>query len=290
MEQIARQLGLDPVEFRAAAPDRGGRPDGQRPALAEQRRQARCWSALAEHPLWKEREAWAKSGGKDGHGLRGTGLAIGGWVAGLQPTGATVRLEPGRHARRAHRPGRHRGHQHRPGADRRRRPTAWTSTRCASPPATPTCAPLAGLSAGSKTIYTVGRGGACEAAEDARRQTLEIAAARARGAVEDLEIEDGKVVGARRARTGRSRWPPSARRATPTCRRSPPVLGVSHNAFAGAGAGLRRPAGRPRDGPGHRRGHAARASSSSRTWARPSTRWASRARCRAARCRASASR
>ena len=49
---------------------------------------------LAEHPLWKNRAEWAKSGSKDGHGLRGTGLAVGGWIAGLQPTGATVRLNP----------------------------------------------------------------------------------------------------------------------------------------------------------------------------------------------------
>ena len=35
-----------------------------------------CMQALAEHPLWLERDAWRASGGKDGHGLRGTGFAL----------------------------------------------------------------------------------------------------------------------------------------------------------------------------------------------------------------------
>src|SRR5437773_2727959 len=47
---------------------------------------------IAEHPLWKNRAQW-KASGKNGR-LRGTGLALGGWLGGLQPTGATVRLNP----------------------------------------------------------------------------------------------------------------------------------------------------------------------------------------------------
>src|SRR5258708_39995110 len=54
-----------------------------------------CMQALAEHPLWVERDAWRASGGKDGHGLRGTGLAIGGWVPNNPPTSATGRLGSG---------------------------------------------------------------------------------------------------------------------------------------------------------------------------------------------------
>src|SRR3989442_84225 len=47
---------------------------------------------IAEHPLWKNRAQW-KASGENGR-LRGTGLALGGWLGGLQPTGATVRLNP----------------------------------------------------------------------------------------------------------------------------------------------------------------------------------------------------
>ena len=54
-------------------------------------------------------------------------------------------------------------------------------------------APMTGLSAGSKTVYTVGAA-VLEAAQDARRQTLEIAAAEMEASVHDLEIEDGRVV------------------------------------------------------------------------------------------------
>src|SRR5262249_4918920 len=53
-------------------------------------------------------------------------------------------------------------------------------------------APLSGLSAGSKTIYTVGTA-VMQAAQEARRQTLEIAARELEAAIEDLEIVDGTV-------------------------------------------------------------------------------------------------
>ena len=51
---------------------------------------------------------------------------------------------------------------------------------------------MTGLSAGSKTIYTVGVA-VMEAAKDARRQTFEVAAAELEASIHDLEIEDGKV-------------------------------------------------------------------------------------------------
>ena len=92
MEEIAHRLNLDPVEFRLrhlmqeGDPMANGQPWQSNGAKEVLRR-------LAEHPLWKSREEWAKSGG-NGHGLRGTGLAVGGWIPGLQPTGATVRLNP----------------------------------------------------------------------------------------------------------------------------------------------------------------------------------------------------
>jgi len=151
-----------------------------------------CMQALANHPFWKEREAWKASGGKDGAGLRGTGLAIGGWVPGIQPTSATVRLNPdgtlmvvtgavdiagtnmgfALMAAEAY------------GVDieKVRIVTGDTDT-----------SPLTGISAGSKTTYTVGAA-VMEAARDARKQTLDIAAGELEASVEDLDIAGDSVI------------------------------------------------------------------------------------------------
>ena len=94
MEQIARELGLDPVEFRLRHLMQEGDPmaNGQ----PWQSNGAKRGAARGSPSIRSGRTAaeWAKSGSKDGHGLRGTGLAVGGWIPGLQPTGATVRLNP----------------------------------------------------------------------------------------------------------------------------------------------------------------------------------------------------
>ena len=93
MDQIARQLGLDPAEYKLQHLQKGGdlMAHGQ-PWQVERR--PRVPEALMEHPLWKTRDEWRASGGKDGAGLRGTGLAVGGWVPGIQPTSASMRLDP----------------------------------------------------------------------------------------------------------------------------------------------------------------------------------------------------
>src|SRR4029450_5814466 len=140
----------------------------------------------------KTRAEWSKSGNKDGHGRRGTGLAPGARLGGLQPTGATVRLNPdgsvsvltgqvdiaGTNIALAQIAASAYGID----VDKVRITTGDTDT-----------APMPGLRAGSKTVYTVGAA-VLEAAQDARRQTLEIAAAEMEASVHDLEIEDGRVV------------------------------------------------------------------------------------------------
>src|SRR5262245_32733017 len=189
MEEIARRLGLDPVEFRLrhlmqeGDPMANGQPWQSNGAKEVLRR-------LAEHPFWTSRKEWAASGG-NGHGLRGTGLALGGWIPGLQPTGATVRLNPdgslsvltgqvdiaGTNIGLAQIAASAYGVD----IDQVRITTGDTDS-----------APVTGLSAGSKTIYTVGAA-VLQAAEDARQQTLEIAAKELEASVNDLELEDGKV-------------------------------------------------------------------------------------------------
>jgi len=228
MEQMARELGLDPVEFRMRHLMKEGDPmaNGQ-PWQSNGAKQ--CLARLAEHPLWKSRAEWKASGGKDGRGLRGVGLAVGGWIPGLQPTGATVRLNPdgslqvltgqvdiaGTNIALAQIAASAYGVD----IDKVKITTGDTDT-----------APMTGLSAGSKTVYTVGTA-VLQAAQDARRQTLEIAAKEMEAAIEDLEIEDGRVVvrgvpdkGVTLASIGK--------KGNLYMSKVPPVLGVAHPAFA----------------------------------------------------------
>ncbi len=228
MEVMARELGLDPVEFRMRHLMKEGDPmaNGQ-PWQSNGAKQV--LQRLAEHPLWKSRAEWKAKSGKDGRGLCGTGLAVGGWIPGLQPTGATVRLNPdgslqvltgqvdiaGTNIALAQIAATAYGVD----IDKIKITTGDTDT-----------APMTGLSAGSKTIYTVGTA-VMQAAQDARRQTLEIAAKEMEAAIEDLEIEDGRVVvrgvpdkGVTLASIGK--------KGNLYMSKVPPVLGVAHPAFA----------------------------------------------------------
>jgi CO/xanthine dehydrogenase Mo-binding subunit len=188
MEQIARDLDLDSVEFRMRHLIQEGDPmvNGQ-PWQSNGAKQV--LARIAEHPHWKSRKQWVAAG-KNGK-RRGVGLALGGWLGGLQPTGATVRLNPdgtlavltgqvdiaGTNIALAQIAASAYGVD----TDLVRITTGDTDV-----------APMTGLSAGSKTIYTVGAA-VLQAAEDARRQTFEIAAAELEASVHDLELVDGKV-------------------------------------------------------------------------------------------------
>ncbi|MCC7371052.1 MAG: xanthine dehydrogenase family protein molybdopterin-binding subunit [Chloroflexi bacterium] len=190
MDQIARHLGLDPAEYKIKHCQRGGdlMAHGQ-PWQVNGARE--CLEALEAHPYWQERDAWRESGQRDGV-LRGTGIAMGGWVPGIQPTSASIRLNPdgtltvitgsvdiaGTNlglaliAAEAY------------GVDIERVKIVTGDTDTA---------PLTGISAGSKTTYTVGAA-VIEAAHDARRQTLDIASSELEAAVEDLDIVNNEVV------------------------------------------------------------------------------------------------
>ena len=189
MEQIARDLDLDSVEFRMRHLIQEGDPmvNGQ-PWQSNGAKQV--LARIAEHPHWKTRKQWVAAAGKNGK-RRGVGLALGGWLGGLQPTGATVRLNPdgslavltgqvdiaGTNISLAQIAASAYGVD----TDLVRITTGDTDV-----------APMTGLSAGSKTIYTVGAA-VLQAAEDARRQTFEIAAAELEASVHDLELTDGKI-------------------------------------------------------------------------------------------------
>jgi CO/xanthine dehydrogenase Mo-binding subunit len=228
VEQIARRLGLDSVEFRMRHLSREGDPmvNGQ---PWQSNGAGEVLARIAEHPLWQSRTEWVKGVGDDGGTRRGVGFALGGWLGGLQPTSATVRLNPdgslsvltgqvdiaGTNVALAQIAASAYGID----VDRVHITTGDTDV-----------APLTGLSAGSKTVYTVGTA-VLQAAEDARRQTLEIAAKELEAAVEDLEIEDGRVVvrgvpdkGVTLASVGR--------KGNLYMSKVSPVLGVSRPAFS----------------------------------------------------------
>jgi CO/xanthine dehydrogenase Mo-binding subunit len=227
MEQIARTLGLDPVEFRMRPLIQEGdlmvngqpwQSNGAREVLRR----------LGEHPLWQERTAWMAEGRAAGR-TRGVGLALGGWLGGLQPTGATVRLNPdgslsvltgqvdiaGTNIALAQIAASAFGVD----IDRVRITTGDTDA-----------APVTGLSAGSKTVYTVGAA-VLQAAEDARRQALEIAAKELEASMHDLEIVDGRVA-VRGMPDRATTLAQIGKKGNLYMSKTPPVLGVSRPAFS----------------------------------------------------------
>src|SRR5438309_9823935 len=189
MEQIALVLGMDPVEFRLRHLQSEGKPmANNQPWLNNGA--IEVLQRIAEHPLCENRAQW-KASGENGR-LRGTGLALGGWLGGLQPTGATVRLNPDGSLQVLT------GQVDIAGTNialAQIAPTAYSGDidKVKITTGDTDVAPVTGLSAGSKTIYTVGVA-VMQAAENARNQTLEIAAKELEAAVHDLEIDDGKVV------------------------------------------------------------------------------------------------
>src|SRR6267142_2327772 len=226
MEQIAKKLGVDSVEFRLRHLQReGDKMANNQPWLSNGG--AEVLTRLAEHPIWKKRAEW-KASSKDGK-LRGTGISLGGWLGGLQPTGATVRLNPDGTLQ----------------VMTGQVDIAGTNIALAQIAATAygvdidkvkittgdtDVAPMTGLSAGSKTTYTVGVA-VMQAAQNARNQTLEIAAKELEASVHDLEIDDGKVVvrgvpnkGITLAQIGK--------KGNLYMSKVEPVLGTSHPAFS----------------------------------------------------------
>jgi CO/xanthine dehydrogenase Mo-binding subunit len=226
MEQLAHALDLDPGEFRARHLASPGDPMVNNQPWASHGAREVLQKAV-EHPMWKDRAAWKASGG-NGHGLRGTGLALGGWLGGLQPTSATMKLNPdGTLAVLT-------GQVDIAGTNIALAQIAATAygvdvERVKITTGDTDVAPVTGLSAGSKTIYTVGVA-VMQAAQDARRQTLEIAAGELEAAVQDLEIVDGRVMvrgmpdrGITLAQIGK--------KGNLYMSKVPPVIGAAHPAF-----------------------------------------------------------
>jgi CO/xanthine dehydrogenase Mo-binding subunit len=182
IDAMARALGRDPLEYRLehcteeGAPLFNGKPM-PRIGLKE------CLKLIQQHPLWQNRLNLPPG--------EGIGLAIGGWMGGLEPASSTCRLD-------------HDGNI-----------TVTTGVADITGVSTSfgliaaevlglkpqqitventdtSSAPYAGASGGSKTLYTVGSA-VLKAAQDAREQILNIAATLLEANPADLELAEGKV-------------------------------------------------------------------------------------------------
>ncbi|TAM75520.1 xanthine dehydrogenase family protein molybdopterin-binding subunit [bacterium] len=183
MDMLARKLELDPLEFRL------------RNAVVEgdERADARRWQRLGlVETLERARtcELWRNRAGTRGRD-EGYGLAVGGWPGGIEPAAAgcridgdgTLTIQVG-------------------SVDLTGTNTSFATIAAETFGIDPAkirivtgdtdSAPYSGMTGGSKITYTVGRA-VSEAAADARRQLLALAADHLEASVDDLIIEDGRV-------------------------------------------------------------------------------------------------
>ncbi|HEX5417224.1 MAG TPA: xanthine dehydrogenase family protein molybdopterin-binding subunit [Chloroflexota bacterium] len=182
VDEMARALGADPLELRLrnAVAEGDLMPDGrQLPRIGLRE----CLEKLKDHPAWQRRNQKGPN--------EGIGLAIGGWPGGLEAASAACRLDADGTFTMVT------GSVDLTG-------TNTTFAMIASellgiPPEQvrvvnddSDSAPYSGMSGGSKVTYTVGAA-VRRAAEDARRQVLEIAAQELEVAVDDLELVAGTV-------------------------------------------------------------------------------------------------
>ncbi len=187
MDELARAIGMDPVDFRLKSASRPGDPmvTGQPwPTMGLRE----CLERLKAE---RDRRPRRTGASLDGRHRLGVGLAVGGWMGGVEPANAVCRMD-------------------RDGTisilvgsvDMSGTNTALAQVAAESfgVPVEDVLvingdsetAPYAGASGGSKITYTVGL--AVErAARDARRQLLAIAADKLEAAVDDLEIVDRAV-------------------------------------------------------------------------------------------------
>ena len=186
MDEMARALGMDPLDFRLLNASKPGDPMvNGRPWPTMGLRE--CLERLKAERDRRPRRAVPS----DRRWRRGVGVAVGGWMGGIEPANAACRLD-------------------RDGTITIVVGTvdmSGTNTALAQIAAEAfgipvedvrvvngdsETAPYAGLSGGSKITYTVGL--AVErAAREARRQLLTIAADKLEAAIEDLEIVDRAV-------------------------------------------------------------------------------------------------
>src|SRR3990172_5709485 len=182
MDDMARALGLDPLDFRLQ------NASGEGDLMANGNKWPRIGLRQCLEGLKAERDRRKTAAPAHGRLKRGVGVALGGWMGGIEPANAVCRLE-------------------RDGTlsiivgtvDMSGTNTAFAQIASEGfelpaglirvVNADTEAAPYAGSSGGSKITYTVGAA-VEKAARDARQQLFAIAARHLEAAVEDLELLD----------------------------------------------------------------------------------------------------
>jgi CO/xanthine dehydrogenase Mo-binding subunit len=185
MDDLAAELGLDPIELRLKnCADEGTKlPNGAAwPRIGLRT----LLETLREHPLWQQRASNGSNGA-----LEGVGVAVGGWLGGIQPASAVCRLENDGTLNIVV------GSVDISGSNTGLAIMAAESlglplARIRIVNADTESAPFSGMSGGSKITLTTGAAVA-KAGAEARQQILAIAADRLEASIDDLELADGQV-------------------------------------------------------------------------------------------------
>ncbi len=182
MDEMARKLSLDPLQFRLENAIETGDPMPDNKAWPSVGLKA-CLERIADHPLWRDRLSV--------RGGRGVGLAIGGWPGGAAPAAAVCRADSDGTIYL------HLGSVDITGSNTAMRQMA-AEVLGVSPdtvqvlPGDTEQGPFAGHSGGSMITYTVGTA-VIEAAKEVRKQILVVAAEMMEASSADLEISEGWV-------------------------------------------------------------------------------------------------
>src|SRR5207253_5634201 len=192
VQELCQQLGMDPLQFRQINALKEGDPNmmhGHWPRIGL----LECLEQIQQHPLWVQREQAKQEVPEELKGWKiGIGVAVGGWPGGTEPAAALCRQEPDGTFTLVV------GSVDISGSD------ASLALIAAEELGLPAEAvnivhentnsmPYSGISAGSKTTYTVGSA-VLTAARDARNQIFTIAADMLEASTEDMELQDGKVM------------------------------------------------------------------------------------------------
>ena len=192
VQELCQQLGMDPIHFRQINALKEGDPNirlGRWPRIGL----LECLEQIQQHPLWLQREQARQETPVELKGWKiGIGVAVGGWPGGTEPAAAMCRLEQDGTFTVVV------GSVDVSGSDASLALIAAEELSLSAEAVNVThdstdSMPYSGLSAGSKTIYTVGSA-VLEAARDARNQVFTIAAEMLEASSEDMELRDGKVM------------------------------------------------------------------------------------------------